>query len=231
LLPSDLNGWALLGAAFEQQRRWQEAEAPYRRAVALDPGDARALLNLANLMATVGRLGEALHGYRQAVRAEPGFCLGWIALGRIAENGGHREEAEGYYRKALACNTDASQAATIATFCESRGWLETAATNYALGLKLDPTNARLRRSAGKNLLTLEKYQSAVEQFREAVRLQPQSPELRLQLGKALGLWGHNREALDEFGEVLHNDPANVAALDGVNRLRAKLAAQSASEEH
>ena len=73
LLPSDLNGWTLLGAAFQQQRRWQEAEAAYRRAVALDSGDARAWLNLANLMATVGRLGEALHGYRQAVRAEPNF--------------------------------------------------------------------------------------------------------------------------------------------------------------
>jgi tetratricopeptide (TPR) repeat protein len=231
LLPSDLNGWALLGAAFQQQRRWQEAEAAYRRAVTLDPGDARAMLNLANLMAMVGRLEEALHGYRQAVRAEPSFCLGWIALGRITENAGHREEAEGYYRKALACNTDAPQAATIATFCESRGWLETAATNYALGLKLDPTNAKLRRSAGKNLVSLEKYQSAVEQFREAVRLQPQSPELRLQLGEALSLWGHDREALEAFGEVLQKDPGNVSALDGVSRLRAKLAAQDTSGEH
>jgi tetratricopeptide (TPR) repeat protein len=227
LLPSDLSGWTLLGAALQQQRRWQEAEAAYRRAVDLDPGDARAWLNLANLMATVGRFEDALQGCHQAVRAEPGFCLGWITLGRITENAGHREEAEGYYRKALACNTDAAQAATIATFCESRGWLEPAATNYAVGLKLDPTNVKLRLAAGKNLLNLEKYQPAVEQFREAVRLQPQSPELRIQLGEALRLWGHDREALAEFEEVLRSDPANAAALDGVSRLKAKPAAQGA----
>jgi tetratricopeptide (TPR) repeat protein len=231
LLPSDLNGWTLLGAALQEQRRWQEAEAAYRRAVDLDPGDARALLNLANLMATVGRFEDALHGYHQAVRAEPSFCLGWIALGRIRENAGYRKEAEGYYHKALACNTDAAQAATIATFCESRGWLEAAATNYAVGLKLDPTNTKLRLSAGRNLLQLKQYQSAVEQFREAVRMQPQSPELRNQLGEALRLWGHDREALKQFEEVLQSDPANVAALNGITRLRAKLAAQSALEEH
>jgi tetratricopeptide (TPR) repeat protein len=227
LLPSDLSGWTLLGAALQQQRRWQEAEAAYRRGVDLDPGDARALLNLANLMATEGRSEEAMHGYRQAVRAEPSFCLGWIALGRITENAGHRKEAEGYYRKALACNTDAAQATTIASFCESRGWLEAAATNYAFGLKLDPTNAKLRLSAGRNLLNLERYPPAVEQFREAVRLRPQSPELRIQLGEALGLWGHDSEALKEFREVLQSDPANVAALDGVARLKTKRAAQAA----
>jgi tetratricopeptide (TPR) repeat protein len=231
LLPSDLSGWVLLGAALQQQHRWPEAETAFLRAVDLDPGDARALLNHANLMASLGRFADALRGYRRAVRAEPGFCLGWIALGRSRENAGHREEAQDCYRNALACSTDVAQAATIATFCESRRWLAAAATNYAQALKLDPTNVKLRRSAGKNLLNLEQYESALEQFHEAVRMKPHSPEIRIELGEALMLWGHDGEALKEFAEVLQQDPTNVAALDYVSRLQAKPATQVAPGKH
>jgi len=227
LLPSDLSGWALLGAALQQQRRWPEAETAFLRAVDLDPGDARAWLNHANLVAALGRSEDALRGYRRAVRAEPDFGLGWIALGRSRETAGHREEAEADYRHALACGADLAQAATIATFCESRGWLAAAATNYAQALKLDPANVKLRRSAAKNLLNLGQYESAVAQFREAVRMRPHAPAIRIELGEALMLWGHDAEALREFAAVLHQEPTNVAALDYVSRLQAKAATQAA----
>jgi len=219
LLPSDLNGWAALGAALELQRRWLEAEAAYRQAVALDPGDARAWLNHANLLAAQGRADEALSEYRRAVRAEPGFCLGWIALGQLREQAGQREEAQRDYRSALACGVDVAQAATIATFCARRGWLEAAATNYAAALELVPADARLRQAAGSNLLNLRRFDAAAEQLREALRIRPQSPELRLQLGETLMLGGHTNEALAAFAAVLQQDPANATARDYVQRLK------------
>jgi len=230
LLPSDASGWGLLGAALQQQRRWQEAKAAFSRAVDLDPSDARALLNQANLLTVLGRPEDALRGCHRAVKAEPGFCLGWIALGRMTERAGRRKEAEGYYRKALACSADAGQAATIATFCQSRGWLEAAATNYVRALELDPTSVKLRLSAGKNLVSLGRYEPAAEQFREAVRLKPHSPDTRLELGQALMLGGHTSEAMKEFANVLQRDPTNVVALDYVRQLKAKPEAPGVSGE-
>ncbi len=103
----------------------------------------------------------------------------------MKEQAGDLKEAENDYRQAVACSADPGQAATIATFCETRGWLEAAATNYAAGLQLDPTNVKLRMAAAKNLYLMANYGAATEQFRQALAIKPDSAEIRLALGEAL----------------------------------------------
>jgi len=59
---------------------WQGAEEGFRRAVALNPRNAEAWHQLGDLLAVIGREGEATSAYRAAVAAEPGRPVSMLSL-------------------------------------------------------------------------------------------------------------------------------------------------------
>jgi tetratricopeptide (TPR) repeat protein len=88
------------------------------------------LQNLAQSLKDLGRHDEAIREYRHALAIKPRFGLAWLGLGQMYEEMGHKAEAEESYRKALSNRIDrAPELATLARFCESKGWREAAVTN------------------------------------------------------------------------------------------------------
>jgi len=77
------------------------AEELYRKVVAAYPGDMRATLGLAQLLAWSGRTREAEDICRPVVARDPGNRQARIILGRILTAAGRFEEAITEYRKAL----------------------------------------------------------------------------------------------------------------------------------
>jgi tetratricopeptide (TPR) repeat protein len=221
LLPNDPEAWAQLGLIAVHQRRLGDAATAFSRALELDPTELSTALNHANVLAMLGRLNDAIREYRHMAETRPSFSPAWIALGEIYAEKGRREEAEEYYQKALANNVDVTQAATMARFCQSRGWLEAASTNFQQALKLEPANPMLRLAAGKNLMDLQRYEPAAEQFRAVMRLTPELPEPRVCLGIVLMQEGRHSEAAAQFEEVLRRDPTNTLVLEYSESLRAK----------
>ena len=57
--------------ALERQQKFAEAEAEYRRVLAADPGDARALRGLAYCQIRRSRFADAAKSYEAATKAEP----------------------------------------------------------------------------------------------------------------------------------------------------------------
>ncbi|MDM0072719.1 tetratricopeptide repeat protein [Variovorax sp. J31P207] len=93
-----------LGITLNALHRADEAEAAYRRAVALDPRQAKAWNNLGNLLARsfqASRRDEALHCYRQALAAKPDYANAHTNLGYELENRKDLAAAERSYREAL----------------------------------------------------------------------------------------------------------------------------------
>lgn len=93
-----------LGVTLNALHRPDEAEAAYRRAVALDPRQAKAWNNLGNLLARsfqASRRDEALHCYRQALAAKPDYANAHTNLGHELENRKDLAGAEKCYREAL----------------------------------------------------------------------------------------------------------------------------------
>jgi Tfp pilus assembly protein PilF len=191
----------------------------------LDPHDSMTRLSRANVFLMSGRVKEAAKEYNAAVRLQPSLSPAWIALGQISEKTGHRDDAQSYYRKVLENNTDVAQSPTVARFCQGIGWFEAAATNYDEAIKLDPINARLRLSAGRNLASLKRNAQAIEQYREAVRLKPKLIEARLALCDALANEGQTAEAMEQLEAALRSSPTNSLVLDYVRDLKARLDSQ------
>jgi len=80
---------------------WDAAEASYRRALELEPGNAEVLRSAALLMAKLGRLDEAIVGLRKAVDRDP-LVNTYSALSYVLGAAGRWDEAEGAARTALA---------------------------------------------------------------------------------------------------------------------------------
>lgn len=62
---------------------WDLAQAAFARALALNPGDAVNLMWSAELLATLGRLGDAIERLQQAIALDPLSAWAWTDLGRF----------------------------------------------------------------------------------------------------------------------------------------------------
>ena len=80
---------------------WRGAEASFRRALELAPGNARALRRAGALAASRGRLDEAIAFVRRAMEQDPLSAPAYHNLGYYLGAGGHLDEAEAAYRKAI----------------------------------------------------------------------------------------------------------------------------------
>ena len=81
---------------------WEGAGSDFQKAVALNPGDARILQGYGALLATLGRLPEAIETTRKAAEAEPLLFSVWQALGYYQEGAGQLDQARLSQERALA---------------------------------------------------------------------------------------------------------------------------------
>jgi TolB-like protein/DNA-binding winged helix-turn-helix (wHTH) protein len=85
---------------------WTGADASYRRAVALDPGNPEVVRTAAESAAILGRLDEALQLSRRAVDLDPLNAHSWAGLGEIEFREGKLDEAEADLKKAHELRPD-----------------------------------------------------------------------------------------------------------------------------
>jgi TolB-like protein/Tfp pilus assembly protein PilF len=85
---------------------WSGADATYKRALELEPGDARVVREAANLAATLGRFDEALRLDRRAAELDPLSVTAHYRLGLHTSYVGRLDEAEAAFHKALDLNPE-----------------------------------------------------------------------------------------------------------------------------
>ena len=93
--PRDADAHFQLGLIYEQRRQYDDAEASFRRAVAIEPEEADAQLHLGRALRAQGRAAEALPHMQAAVQADPRVNRneGWRDLGATLLDLGRPDEA------------------------------------------------------------------------------------------------------------------------------------------
>jgi tetratricopeptide (TPR) repeat protein len=207
LLPGSSEDWSQLGITLAKQLKYDRAATAFRRAFELDPAEVWALQNLAQSLKDSGQTNQALLEYRHALAVNPRFGSAWLGLGQIYETMGQPSQAEDCYRKALLNRVDRPQElATLARFCESRGWHAAAATNFEDAIKLDPSDATLYVSAGQNFDAMGQYAGAEQSYAEAVKLSPDLMTAHFLYGLELGRDGNPDAAAAQFRESVRIMP-------------------------
>jgi len=73
----------LIGQAYQKQRRWKEAEAAYRKVLALDRWDPSGHLGLGSLYQDQGQFERAMAEYREALRLHAMAPMAYASLGEL----------------------------------------------------------------------------------------------------------------------------------------------------
>ena len=142
-----------LGAALAAMRRYREAEAVYRRALAQAPDDRGLHLNLAALYRATGRYEQAVEHYRRvlatkadaAVRAQAANALGLIEVRQ-----GALARAVDYFAMALkAAPGNHLIAFNLGAAYHDLGQFDEAAKFYRLTLRLAPEYAKAQRALAR----------------------------------------------------------------------------------
>jgi len=100
-----------LGAAYDQLKQPAEAIAAYRRAVELDPEDARSLDALAQALLKDNQLDEALKQFTELTKADPENTEALVRIGEIQRRQGKYEDALATIRKARKQDSTSLEAA------------------------------------------------------------------------------------------------------------------------
>jgi len=191
--------------------RLGEAEACYRQAVALNPNNAEAHLNLGFVLGGQKLLDEAERSLAQAVRLRPDLEDAHYILGTIAEGRNDLGAAAGHFGRALEINP------ALEVACRDLCRVQFRRGQYALarqvidkGLALNPDNADFHYYRG-NLFLHEKHcESAIACYRRALAISPEYAEVHANMGKAFMELGDVEESIAWYRKALSLDPDNLA---------------------
>jgi len=142
-----------LAVALENDGRFDEAVAGYRRASMLAPQDPRILRNLGNTLMRLNRPEEASVAYRQAIHFAPNHPGTHFNLGRALMDLGQVGEAAQAFRDECALTpNDQETHLYLGCALEFQGRLTDAIAAYRSGIALQPENAAAHVNLGLALL-------------------------------------------------------------------------------
>jgi Flp pilus assembly protein TadD len=134
----------MLAAAEWGQGMPADAEAHFRRAIALDPDNAAFPASLAELLVQQGRYDEALVSARQALTLDPADPLARLNLGMILLEQGHLQQAATELAVAARSSRDPRAHAMLGVALARLGRPDEARQHLRDALAIDPSYAPAR---------------------------------------------------------------------------------------
>ena len=201
-----------LGLVLRKTNRFTQAEEIYRRALDLNPDDARIHNNFGNLLSDVQRPSEAEAEYRRALEIKPDYPEALHNVGMLLMDRQRLPEAEAVYRRALELNPDYVEAhLQLGNLLKNCKRLVEAETVYRRALKLRPDYPEALHNLGLLLIDAGQLPEAEATYRRALELKPNYAEIHFNLGNLLK--GSNRmvEAEAAYRQALELKPDYVEA--------------------
>lgn len=157
------------GARLGRAGLLQEAIAVHLKAIAADPADAQAHVNLISLYGRTGQTSKAEEHYRAALAADGSLAEAHYNYGVLLVSGGRVEAAAEAFRQALGIDPFHAQAHNnLAALLAAEGRLDEAAFHYRQALANDPQHRVARVSLGRVLLALGRPREAIEQLQKVL---------------------------------------------------------------
>jgi tetratricopeptide (TPR) repeat protein len=179
------------GTHFHDSGRLAEAIDAYRRAAALEPGNAQTLNNLGAAWKEAGRTDLAVAAYRAAVAADPRSSAVWFNLGNSHREENRLEEAVRCYREALgvaeACHRDEPRQRPIDVNAPNE--VQKILVNLAVALK-----------------DLRRFPEALECLERVLAENPELPEARFDRSLIWLSQGKLADGWDEYEWRLKSGP-------------------------
>lgn len=209
--PNALVAHNLLGVAFEQQGKFEQAATAYGNALAIDPDIAEIRFNLGVVLGNLGKTEEAAAQYRKAIARKPDLAVAHFNLGTLLQAQGKLAEAADCHRRATQAEPRFVEAwGNLGAVLQQQGWLDDAIAAYRSALRMQP-DAQLHFNLGTALRTQGRLEEAAASFRDAIALRPDYAQAHNNLGETLRDQGRMGDAVQCYRTALEIDPDNAEA--------------------
>ena len=180
LLPADADAQVKAGSLLILAGLYEDAQERARKALAIDPRDAAALVLMGNALAGLKDLEGAIDEFQDAAAntktEEP-----YLSIGVVQQSRGKTVEAEAAFRKAIQISPGTpTPKLSLANFLWATGRIAEAEKLLTEALETNPGNLAIRRALGVLLLSSNRMAEAEPHF-VAIGKSTAGPEGRLSL--------------------------------------------------
>ncbi|KAF8810137.1 TPR-like protein [Phlegmacium glaucopus] len=188
--PQSPQAWIAIGNLFSLQKERLQALTSFRRAAQLDPTCAYAY-TLSGHESIDEDLDKAINFFQSALRADCRHYNAWYGLGTCYLRMSKIRLAEYHYRKAVEIHPkNAVLLGCVGMAVERRRDREAALVLFNEAVQLAPDNALVRYRRAKILISMRKYQPAVEDLEFLRNATPEESNVVFQLAKVYRLLGN-----------------------------------------
>ncbi len=225
LVPKNPLVYNLLGQLFTSTMEYDQAEAAFKEAIALNASILESYTSLAGLYVQTKRIDEAIREYETALSKNPKLVPAHMMLGMIYESRKQYDQAEARYQEALKINPRFAPAANnLAWLMMERGGNSDVALGYAqTAREVAPTNPNIADTLGWIYYQKKVYLKAVSLLKEAAEQLPENPVVVYHYGMALYKNENRREARKALEKSLQLNANHPGAADAKSTLAELLA--------
>jgi tetratricopeptide (TPR) repeat protein len=208
LKPKEAEARTALATDLMALHRPDEAEAQFKKVVALQPAGYDANHNLGEFYIQAGKIANAVPYLKRAQEADPSAYNNGYDLALALEQVGNFEGARTQLQLLIAKHESAELHSLLGEVEEkSRNYVASAA-QYEQAARMDPSEQNIL-NWGAELILHQTFTAAIEVFRAGIERFPQSAQLQNGLGIALYGAGQTDEAVRAFlraSDLVPSDP-------------------------
>ncbi|MGD0200313.1 MAG: tetratricopeptide repeat protein [Bryobacteraceae bacterium] len=192
---------------------YEAALAAWKKAVELNPEDARSQINLGAALARTGQTEAAIAAYRRAAAIDPANPDSYSQLGFTLARQGKPEEAIPVLVKALQLDPadEASQRAFCGALSQSESRTSQAIQFCRLVLAGRPNDVEVQVNLAVALFRAGNGSEAISHLEKAAALAPGDATIQANLGAALAQQGRLVEAAPHLEKALAIEPKSAEA--------------------
>jgi len=191
----------------------QGAEQGYRKALKLNPHNAKAHLDLAYLLLKRGEIDEGLVHVNESLRLDPNNVEARFNLAMAMALQKKPQEAATHFEKVIQLKPDHAEAHfNLAVVLANLGRLDEAVTHYLKASELNPNDARVPYNLGLLAAQQGKLDEVVKHLSRAIQIKPDYTDAYVNLGVILARQKKFDQAISTFTKATQIDSSNIPAL-------------------
>ncbi len=211
-----------------QSGRLSEAEAGYKKILAIQPNHADALHHWGVIAYQTGKFDSSIDLIKRSLNHKPESAQAVNSLGGALKAKGKMEEAIDCFHRALNFNPVLPEAHNnLGNALQIQGRVEDAVTCFEKAISLKPELLEAHYNLAVLYHAQGKLELAIEGYKEALAYKKDYPAAHYSLGNALYAQGNFIEAVNSYQQLLALTPDNA---DAHNKLGIAYHAQGQLEE-
>ncbi|HZR90205.1 MAG TPA: sulfotransferase [Bradyrhizobium sp.] len=173
----------LLGTSYIRLNDLENAHLHFKTAVALDEGNAKAQLHLANVLCGRGNFADALLHYERALTINPDDAEAHQNLGLALQRLGQFESALAHHKSALAiAPKSAAIHLSLGDACRHLGRHDDAIVHYMQALAANPALTDAHINVGGCFHATGRHEQAIRSYQRALTIDPRLADAHYNLG-------------------------------------------------